>query len=209
VARLTADNVVFLMRLKGAEHELSVVKADNNTLRAAAEKTEGVFFDRYAVEDVYTGGGTTLAAVGDRLSEAVQLCLATQARVGRGGGWGCDRSARSEVERTVQQALSRAEELEERLAHVTVDREEEEVAWKRRMAATEQRAVAAEQRLAELQDSLLALRTQRDDAVSAADGAVEHRRRAEREREDMTHEVRVLKNTVTDMHKQALQHQVS
>jgi hypothetical protein len=53
VARLTADNVVFLMRLKGAEHELSVVKADNNTLRAAAEKTEGVFFDRYA-EDVHT-----------------------------------------------------------------------------------------------------------------------------------------------------------
>lgn len=55
VARLTADNVVFLMRLKGAEHELSLAKADNNTLRAAAEKTEGVFFDRYAVEHLYVG----------------------------------------------------------------------------------------------------------------------------------------------------------
>jgi chromosome segregation ATPase len=138
----------------------------------------------------------------------VRRCAAMVSYPGEGGG-GCDGSARSEVERTVQQALNRAEELEERLAHITVDREEQEVAWKRRMAATEQRAVAAEQRLAELQDTLSTLRTQRDDAVSAADGAVEQTRRAEREREDMTHEVRVLKNTVTDLHKQALQQQVS
>ena len=109
----------------------------------------------------------------------------------------------------MQQALSRAEELEERLAHVTVDREQQEVAWERRMATAQQRAVAAERRLAELQDTLVALQTQRDDAVSAADGAVDQRRRAEREREDMTHEVRVLKNTVTDMHQQALQQKVS
>ena len=109
----------------------------------------------------------------------------------------------------MQQALSRAEELEERLAHVTVDREQQEVAWERRMATAQQRAVAAERRLAELQDTLVALQTQRDDAVSVADGAVDQRRRAEREREDMTHEVRVLKNTVTDMHQQALQQKVS
>lgn len=109
----------------------------------------------------------------------------------------------------MQQALSRAEELEERLANVTVDHEQEEMAWKRRLAAAEQRAEAAERSLDELQDTLLALQTQRDDAVSAADGALEERRLAEREREDMTHEVRVLKSTVTDMHQQALQQKVS
>eukprot|EP00976_Prorocentrum_cordatum_P020403 414638-Prorocentrum_minimum.AAC.1 len=50
LARLTADNMVFLMRLKGAEAELGQARRSEHELRAAAEKSEGKFFDRARAE---------------------------------------------------------------------------------------------------------------------------------------------------------------
>ncbi len=46
VAKLTADNLVFLMQLKKAEADLAAANQERTQLRLAAEKQRGPWFDQ-------------------------------------------------------------------------------------------------------------------------------------------------------------------
>ena len=50
VAKLTADNLMFLMQLKKAEADLAATKQENTQLKMAVEKQRGPWFDQASMQ---------------------------------------------------------------------------------------------------------------------------------------------------------------
>ncbi|KXZ51070.1 hypothetical protein GPECTOR_14g55 [Gonium pectorale] len=132
VAKLTADNLVFLMQLKKAEADLAAANQERSQLRLAAERQRGPWFDQVR------------AGVEERVRQALQRSEELEAQL-----------QRREVEhaRQLQDMETVRQQLEEELAAVRVSAEDLQLQLSSAVDAqcgAESRSASADAAVAEL-----------------------------------------------------------
>ncbi|GLC36974.1 hypothetical protein PLESTB_000172500 [Pleodorina starrii] len=154
VAKLTADNLVFLMQLKKAEADLAAANQERAQLRLAAEQQRGPWFDQVR------------AGVEERVRQAMQHSQELEVRMERreaehGARMEAMQAQQSKLEEQLNAARQHAQELQERLESAVGSRQSaENLSASAEAAAREARKeldnLAAENRV--LQDSIRSMR---------------------------------------------------
>ncbi|KAG2449899.1 hypothetical protein HYH02_000005 [Chlamydomonas schloesseri] len=177
VAKLTADNLMFLMQLKKAEADLATANQERAQLRLAAEQQRGPWFDQVRV------------GVEERVKQAMQRSVELEAKMERQAAEHAQQLAELEQRRQDLAAelvavRGQADDLQHRLSSA----EEGQTSADKRCAAAESAAAELRQRLEDLsaenrvlQESVKAMRQEcterwvREQAALGRVGGLEER----------------------------------
>ncbi|KIZ04864.1 hypothetical protein MNEG_3096 [Monoraphidium neglectum] len=168
IARLTADNLVFLTRAREAEAALGAARSQAADLRAALDEHRGPWFEEVAagVEERVRAAMARADALQRELAEAREAAAATEQAL---------RGERAELEQLLHESRSECGQLASQLSQAgaaeAAAREEAEAAQVLAAAAR----VAAEERAAELrvaQDTLRAMREEVNERWARERGAL-------------------------------------
>ncbi|PNH11227.1 hypothetical protein TSOC_001940 [Tetrabaena socialis] len=219
VAKLTADNLLFLMQLKKSEADLAAANQERAQLRLAAEQQRGPWFDQVGNTGRTRGAGAQRSG-GERAALAAPAAAQphaadVRARAPIGPNPALPLPAmrcaqvRAGVEERVRQALQRSQELEGRL--------------EQQAAEHGSRIQAIESQRAQLESELSASRGQGAQLEAALDAALAAQQRAQeqgasaeaaagelRQRlEELSAENRVLQESVRSMRQECTERWVS